>query len=144
MNAALALRGPGLGWLPRPLRSREYWAMVGRFAWLGPLIGGLPYVWLVVTLPFVFAIGLVPALIAGMLYAAWWLMPGVRRPTPVWRAVVGAICGAAGCAAVAAGFSPGSPGVPFMVLGVHGVPAAIALALATRASVSNARPGDHQ
>jgi hypothetical protein len=131
VTTTLALRGPGLSWLPQPLRSRDYWALVARFALIGPFVGGLPYVWLVISLPFMFVIGLVPALIAGMLYAAWWVAPGIRRPTPLWRAAVGAICGAVGCAVVAAGYSPGSAGLPFLVLAAHGVPAAIVLALAT-------------
>jgi hypothetical protein len=131
VNIALTLHGPGLGWLPRSVRSRAYWALVARFALIGPFVGGLPYVWIVISLPFMFVIGLVPALITGMLYAAWWVAPGMRRPTPLWRAAVGAICGAVGCAVVAAGYSPGSAGLPFLVLAAHGVPAAIALALAT-------------
>lgn len=131
MTVVLMLRGPGLNWLPRPIRSRDYWSLVARFALFGPFIGGLPYVWLVISLPFMFVIGVIPALIAGMLYAAWWETPGARRPTPLWRAAVGAICGAVACAAVAASYSPGSPGLPFVVLAAHGVPAAIILALAT-------------
>jgi hypothetical protein len=127
VSTTLALRGPGWGWLPRPLRKREYWALVGRFAFFGPLIGGLPYAWLVITLPFVFAVGLAPALIAGMLYAAWRVTPSPRRPTPLWRATLGAICGTVGCAAVAWIVDPGTPGVPFVILAVHGVPAAIVL-----------------
>lgn len=137
MNAALALwrawrlKGPGLGWLPRPLRTRSYWALVARFALFGPFIGGLPYVWMVISLPFMFVIGVVPAFVTGLLYAAWWVSPGARRPTPLWRAAVGAICGVLACAAVAAGFSPASPGTPFVVLAMHGVPAAVVLALVT-------------
>lgn len=134
MTTALALHGPGLGWLPRPLRSRDYWALAARFALIGPFVGGLPYVWMVISLPFMFVIGLGPALIAGMLYAAWWVTPGTRRPTPIWRAAVGAICGAVGCAVVAAGFSPSSPGMPFLILAAHGVPAALILALAMGAA----------
>ena len=126
MNSALApwrawrLKGPNLGWLPKALRTRSYWALVARFALYGPFIGGLPYVWMVISLPFMFAIGVVPALVTGMLYAAWWVTPGARRPTPVWRAAVGAICGVLACAAVAAVFSPASPGMPFLVLATHG------------------------
>jgi hypothetical protein len=108
--------------------------MAARFALIGPFVGGLPYVWMVISLPFMFVIGLGPALIAGMLYAAWWGAPGRRRPTPIWRAAVGAICGAVGCAVVAAGFSPGSPGMPFLILAAHGVPAAVILALAMGAA----------
>ena len=133
MSITFALRGPGLDWLPRPLRTREYWALVGRFVLFGPLIGGLPYAWLIITLPLVFGIGLGPALIAGMLYAAWWVTPSPRRPTPLWRATLAAICAIAGCAAVAWMWDTGSPGVPFVILAVHGVPAAVVLGLATRA-----------
>ena len=130
-TALMVLRAPGLSWLPQSVRSQDYWALVTRFALIGPFVGGLPYVWLVISLPFMFVIGLVPALIAGMLYAAWWVAPGTRRPTPLWRAAVGAICGAAGCATLAAAYSPSSPGLPFLVLSAHGVPAAVILALAT-------------
>lgn len=131
MTAAFALRGPGLHWLPQPIRTRGYWGLVTRFALIGPFVGGLPYIWMIVSLPFMFVIGLVPAFIAGMLYAAWWLTPGSRHPTPIWRGTVGAICGAAGCALVAAGYSPGSPGWAFLILAAHGVPAAGILALVT-------------
>jgi len=133
VSTPLALRGPGWGWLPQPLQTREYWALVGRFTFYGPLIGGLPYAWLVITLPFVFGIGLAPALVAGMLYAAWWLMPSPRRPSRLWRAAVASICGAVGCAVMAVLVFPDSPGIPFMILAAHGVPAAIVLALAVRA-----------
>jgi hypothetical protein len=139
VNTPLALRGPGWGWLPQPLQAREYWALVGRFAFFGPLIGGLPYVWLVVTLPFVFGIGLAPALVAGMLYAAWWVIPSPRRPSRLWRAAVGGICGAGGCAVVAVAVFPNNPGIAFMVLAAHGMPAVIVLALATRAEASRTR-----
>jgi len=133
VSITLALRGPGSDWLPRPLRTRKYWALVGRFVLFGPLIGGLPYAWLIITLPLVFGIGLGPALIAGMLYAAWWVTPSPRRPTPLWRATLAAICAIVGCAAVAWIWDTGSPGVPFVILAVHGVPAAVVLGLMTRA-----------
>ena len=134
MNSLVALpslHGPGWAWVPPALRQRAYWAMVGRFALFGPLIGGLPYVWLVIPIPFAYLFGLVPAMVAGMLFAAWWLAPSVRQPTAVWRATVGAVCGAAGCAVVAMAVSPSQPALPVVLLALHGVPAAMVLALAT-------------
>ena len=124
------LRGPGLGWLPLALRQRDYWAVVWRFALVGPLIGGLPYVWTVVTIPFAYALGLAPAAIAGALYAAWWVAPSTRAPSALWRAAVGAICGACGCALTALAISPASPNSTLLLLGLHGVPASTVLALA--------------
>jgi hypothetical protein len=134
MNGLLALpllHGPGWHWVPRVLRQRAYWAVVGRFALFGPLIGGLPYVWMLITIPGAYVFGLAPATVAGLLYAAWLLAASVRRPTALWRATVGAVCGAAGCAAVALAVSPAQPAFTVLLLGAHGVPAAIALALAT-------------
>jgi hypothetical protein len=126
-----SLHGPGWGWAPTVLRQRAYWAVVGRFALFGPLIGGLPYVWMVITIPFAYMFGLVPATLAGLLYATWWLAPSVRKPTALWRATVGAVCGAVGCAAVALAVSPANPAFAVLLLGAHGVPAAIVLGLAT-------------
>jgi hypothetical protein len=123
--------GPSLSWLPPVLRGRDYWRTVGRFALFGPLVGGLPYAWLVFTLPFIYLVGLLPALVAGLLYAAWLHAAGLRAPSAGWRAALGGLCGAAGCAAVAWAFEPRGPGLGpmFTLLAMHGVPAGVALAL---------------
>ena len=90
MNAALPrLRGPGVGWLPPVLRQPAYWRTVGRFALWGPLIGGAPYAWALVTLPFVYAIGVVPALLAGLLFAAWYHGSQGATPGLCWRLMAG-------------------------------------------------------
>lgn len=133
MTTRLRFAVPGLTWLPPVLRRRAYWRVVGRFALFGPLIGGLPYAWLMVTVPFVYAFGLVPAVLAGALYAAWWLAPGARVPGRGWRAALGALCGAAGCAAVALAWEPARPAETFLFLALHGVPAGLVMALITPA-----------
>jgi hypothetical protein len=72
---------PGLGWLPRPVREPAYAQLVIRWVWLGPLLGGLPYNLFVLPIPFSLLIGGGPALIAGLLFGAWWLAPQRRAPT---------------------------------------------------------------
>lgn len=135
MNTALTVprvRGPGLGWLPAVLRQRATWRTVWRFVWAGPLIGGLPYLWMVVSLPFAYAIGALPAAVAGLLFAAWYHgMPG-RVPTWPWRATVGALAGLGGTLGVALGMlwlQPEFEGFFVAVVALHGVPAALVLAL---------------
>lgn len=128
----LALRFPGWAWLPQVLRSSGYWREVGRFAVWGPLIGGAPYAMFVVTLPFIYIIGLAPAIIAGLLFAAWITPQRQRVSAWPWRLAVGA-----GSAVLAAGLcmlafddNRGREGpIMFAVFALHGVPAAIALAL---------------
>jgi len=90
------------------LRSSQYWRTVGRFALLGPLIGGAPYAVFLVTIPFVYLLGVGPAVLAGMLFAAWLLAPG-RYPSAPWRAGVGMLCGALACAAIALIFKVRDP-----------------------------------
>ena len=129
MTTALTWAGPGWEWLPSVLRSARYWRMVGRFAIWGPLVGGIPYAWLVITLPFVYLFGLGPAVLAGMLFAAWLHAPGRRFPSAPWRAALGMLCGALACAVVAFAFDPRHPLGPWLFLSAHGVPAAVLLAL---------------
>jgi hypothetical protein len=135
---AIPVRGPGWGWLPVVLRSRAYWREVGRFALWGPLIGGLPYALFIVTIPFVYAIGLVPAVLAGLLFAAWAARPNLALPPWPWRMAVGAMSGLAAALVVQlfmlahathanrAGFAA------FGIVALHGVPAAVVLALSYR------------
>jgi peptidoglycan/LPS O-acetylase OafA/YrhL len=138
--AVLVPRGPGTAWLPKPLRTKSYWHMVGRFALLGPLIGGLPYAWLLITIPFVYVFGVVPATLAGLLYAAWWSRADNQQPNGLWRATVASISAAAACAFVALIYAPGSPGMPFLFLALHGVPAAAILAGFSRAKGASTKP----
>ena len=140
MIALLVPRGPGTAWLPKPLRTESYWRMVGRFALLGPLIGGIPYVWLVITIPFIYLAGVVPATLAGLLYAAWWSHAAVRQPTGLRRVTVASISAAAACAFVAVLCAPRSAGLPFLFLAVHGVPAAAIMAQVTHAKGKSTTP----
>jgi len=135
MSTALAMphvRGPGLGWLPAVMRQRATWLTVWRFFWAGPLIGCIPYIWMVVSLPFAYVIGAVPAAVAGLLFAAWYHSPRGRVPTWPWRAAVGALAGAGSAAGVALGMLWVWPEVSWFYVGVvaaHGVPAAVVLGL---------------
>jgi hypothetical protein len=132
MSIALGWARPGWGWVPPLLFTRRYWRVVGRFALWGPLIGGLPYAWLIITVPFAFALGLIPATLAGMLFAAWLLAPG-RYPSAGWRAALGMLCAAVSCAAVALAVTPRTPLGIWVPLALHGVPAGLVLALTQRA-----------
>lgn len=129
------LRGPGLGWLPAAWRRRETWRVVGRFVLLGPLIGGLPYAWLVFTLPFIYAVGVLPAFVAGVLHATWLGSAGAgrRRPGVAPRAAMGALAGLGAAALTPLLLAPafGEPSATFaLVIAAHGVPAAMLLATA--------------
>jgi len=146
---ASTLRSPGLGALPRAWRHSAMWRTVIRFVLLGPLIGGAPYVLLLFTIPFAYFIGALPAFIAGVLFGTWYHGPG-RPPGWRWRAAMGALCG--GVAAVLAGLAftalAGSPAGPgrqawFMVsvMALHGVPAAVALALMQKPSTTGRAAG---
>lgn len=136
MNAGvIRLHAPGTAWLPAVWRQRRTWRTVGRFAWLGPLVGGAPYLIFVITVPFAFAIGLLPACIAGVAFASWYHAGGRRTPTWPWRAAVGAFSGGLATAAVALGclwWSVEPDFFPALVVALHGVPAAVVLALTQR------------
>ncbi|TXC67067.1 hypothetical protein FSC37_18940 [Piscinibacter aquaticus] len=71
-----------------------------RFVWLGPLVGVLPWAWLVVSVPLAYVVGAPAALIAGLLFAAWYHGAG-RTPTGPWRAAVGALAGLGAATALA-------------------------------------------
>lgn len=136
-----SVRAPGLGWLPAVWRRAALWRTVGRFVVLGPLIGGAPYAVFVFPIPFAYLIGVLPALIAGMLFATWVHgSPAGRAPSWPWRLIVGTLCGAAPALLAV---------VPFVllaerpdmfmptVIAMHGVPAAAVLALMHRAPTCN-------
>jgi len=114
---------PGWQWVPPVVRAAPYWRTVARFAIWGPLIGGAPYAVFLITIPFVYAFGVVPALIAGLLFSAWLHVPARRYPGAGWRAAVGALAGAVGCAAVAPALDAQHALVPWALLAIHGVPA---------------------
>ena len=132
MITTLRVAMPGWDWLPPVLRSARYWRVVGRFALWGPLIGGAPYAMLVITVPIVYLVGVVPAALAGMLFGAWLLAPGRRYPSATWRAAVGALCAMLACAVVALAVDPRGMLMTWAFFAVHGVPAALALALTQR------------
>lgn len=132
----LALRGPGLGWLPAVWRRGATWRTVGRFVLWGPLIGGAPYAVFVVTIPLVYLVGFIPAALAGWLFATWLHAGRGRSPSWPWLAMMGALCGgaAAGIVALAsvvigAGASARPDWVWPLIAAVHGVPAAVVVAL---------------
>ena len=126
------MHGPGLAWLPAVWRQRATWRTVWRFLWLGPLIGGAPYVVFIVPIPFAYFIGAAPALIAGVLFATWYHGHAGRPPSWPWRALLGALSGAAAAAASALYFELAAAGPQWFMVGViavHGIPAAVILAL---------------
>lgn len=139
MNATLStglrgprIQGPGLAWLPAVLRQRDTWRTVWRFVWLGPLIGVLPWAWLVISIPLAYPLGAPPALVAGLLFAAWYHVPQGRTPTWPWRATMGLLAGVGGSTAVALVQLLFSGSVNWGYVGfvaLHGVPAALVLAL---------------
>jgi hypothetical protein len=135
MTGSLALprlRGPGLGWVPAVWRRPATWLTVWRFVWAGPLIGCLPYAWMVISVPVAYAVGAAPAAVAGLLFAAWYHGQHGRTPTWPWRATVGALAGLGAAAALALVMLLGSQQLEWFPVGIvaaHGVPAGIVLAL---------------
>lgn len=130
MSAVLRVQGPGLDWLPAVWRQRATWRTVWRFVWMGPLVGVLPWAWLVVTIPFAYVVGGPAALVAGLLFAAWYHGAG-RTPTWPWRATLGVLAGLGATAAVAL-FQVLTGAVSWGYVGLvaaHGVPAAVVVAL---------------
>ncbi len=95
------------------------------FGFWGPLVGGLPYVWMVISVPFAYVFGGVPALIGGLLYALWQQRSASGMAGPWVRAGRGALCGLIGCAVFASAIGWRDGGALFMtgVLALHGVPA---------------------
>lgn len=132
-RVALPVRGPGWSWLPGALRRRDYWRIVAAFALVGPLVGGAPYAILIVTVPFIYLFGFIPALLAGLMFAAWWTAPGLRPPTWPWRAALGALSGVGAAGIVAVYIAVGRTGLMAWgypaIVALHGVPAATILAL---------------
>lgn len=141
MSAALRVRGPGLDWLPAVLRRRATWHTVWRFVWLGPLVGVLPWSWMVVSIPFAYVLGGPAALVAGLLFATWYHGAG-RIPTWPWRATLGALAGLGATAAVTL-FQVliGTVSWGYVaVVAVHGVPAAMAVALLQKPAPPPGKP----
>ena len=140
-RVSVRFHGPGLGWLPAVWRRHSTWRTVGRFVLFGPAIGGAPYVIFILPIPFAYCIGALPALVAGLLFATWYHGGAGRVPSWPWRALVGALSGC-GAAAVAAFYLVVATRRPewFMVgvIALHGLPAAVILALVERP----ARPRD--
>ncbi len=130
MSMPPRVRGPGLGWLPAVLRRRATWRTVWRFAWLGPLVGVLPWAWLVLSIPFAYVLGGPAAVVAGLLFATWYHGVG-RTPTWPWRAAVGALAGLGAAAAVALlqVLTGSAHWGTVTLVAMHGVPAAVVLAL---------------
>ena len=130
MNAAIRIHGPGLDWLPAVLRERATWRTVWRFVWLGPLVGVLPWAWLVISIPFAYVFGGPAAFVAGMLFASWYHSAG-RTPTWPWRAALGMLAGLGATAAVGL-FEVLTGAVTWgyvAVVALHGIPAAVVVAL---------------
>jgi hypothetical protein len=128
----------------RPAYNRRAFTQtVGRFVLYGPLVGGAPYAWLLFTLPFIYAVGLVPSLLAGLMFAAWLDAPARRPPGRAWRAVMGAVFGAAGGAVTALGaqlaLDLASTWTLAAVLALHGAPAGLLLAVSHRAPAVRVR-----
>jgi hypothetical protein len=130
MNAVLRIHGPGLDWLPAVLRQRATWRTVWRFVWLGPLVGVLPWAWLVISIPLAYVVGGPAAAVAGLLFASWYHSAG-REPSWPWRATVGILAGLGATAAVALfQVLTGLLDESYVALvAVHGVPAAAVMAL---------------
>lgn len=126
-----SLRGPGVSWVPAVLREQATWRTVGRFVVLGPLIGVLPWAWLLLTIPVAYALGMPAAAVAGLLFACWYHADG-RTPTWPWRAAVGALSGLGAAALMAlclGSLSRTDYAFVFAVVAIHGVPASTVLAL---------------
>lgn len=139
--AALRVRAPGLAWLPAVLRQRATWRTVWRFVWLGPLVGVLPWAWLVVSIPFAYVLGGPAALVAGLLFATWYHRAG-RTPTWPWRAALGLLAGLGATVAVALFQVMSGPFSWFYVavVALHGMPAAMVMALLQRPAAPSSRP----
>ena len=83
----------------------SFWGIIGRAVFVGPLIGGLPYLWAILPIPFAYLIGAVPALIGGACFALW-LRAGrmpTTMPSTMQGAAFGALFGAVGCIVAAIG-----------------------------------------
>ena len=75
---------------------------------VGPLVGGLPYIWTIIAIPFAYLLGAAPALIGGICFALWFrssvepksTLPTAPQiaPSASEGAAFGALFGAVGCA----------------------------------------------
>ena len=79
----------------------RFWKIVGKAVLMGPLIGGLPYLWLIFPIPFAYLIGAAPALIGGACFALWLRADGL--PSTTQGVAFGALFGAVGCIVAAMG-----------------------------------------
>lgn len=115
MSAAITSTPP----IPWMNRLRLFLALTVWCSALGPLIGGAPYNWMILAIPYAYMIGGLPAVIGGGLFSlvVASLHPRVRY-TRARRAVLGAACGVIGC--YVAGWVTGIEG---WVLMIYGVPA---------------------
>ncbi len=85
----------------RPSNELGFWKIVGRAVFVGPLIGGLPYLWAIFPIPFAYVFGAGPALIGGACFAVWLRAGG--PPSTMQGAAFGALFGAVGCIVAAIG-----------------------------------------
>lgn len=141
MSTTPRVRGPSLDWLPAVLRRRATWRTVWRFVWLGPLVGVLPWAWLVVSIPVAYVVGGPAALVAGLLFATWYHGAG-RTPTWPWRATLGTLAGLGATAAVTL-FQVliGTVSWGYVaVVAVHGIPAAMVVALTQKPAPPPSKP----
>lgn len=174
--AAVRVRRPRPDQLLAVLRQRATWRTVWRFVWLGPWVGlvGMVPVFLInlrsmppraaqplgiggfieiadFLITGVYFAGGPPALVAGLLFAAWY--HGASRP-PAWprRAALGALAGLGGCFAVGAlvglmkALGVLNPADLWdwwdysAILALLGVPAAVVVALLQKASMPPDEP----
>ncbi|MGM9486667.1 hypothetical protein [Ideonella sp. YS5] len=117
--------------------DRSGWRVVASstmfFGFWGPLIGVVPYVWMVISVPFAYVLGGVPALVCGLLFGLWQWKTRRNDVGPWARAARGALCGLAGCAVFGLAISHAQPSLSLMsVLALHGVPAGAILGACRR------------
>lgn len=92
---------PPLGLVHASLGGPPFWRTVGGIVLVGPMVGGAPWVWTIIGIPFAYVLRFYPALLGGVIYALWFHAPA-RREFPWYaRAVVGGVIGAAACIIVA-------------------------------------------
>jgi hypothetical protein len=124
--------------------SSATWRTTLWFGFWGPLVGGLPYAWMLFPIPFAYAIGGIPALLTGLLFASW--AHAGPPPGRLWGAAVGGLAAAAAAALSIVPFVmlAGRPEW-FMpaVIALHGVPAGVVLGAVWRPKAKAERvPGD--
>lgn len=103
------------------------------FGFWGPLVGVVPYVWMVISVPVAYALGGVPALVCGLLFGLWQWKTRRDDVGPLARAARGALCGLAGCVLFGLAISRAEPSLPLIgMLALHGVPAGAILGASRR------------